>query len=53
MNVHCTDCHTEIPARDAHIRTRSFVRVYFCGSCMEIRGRLAEITAAAREGVSA
>jgi hypothetical protein len=29
----CTDCHLPIPAGQAVIRTRSFVRVAYCQPC--------------------
>lgn len=34
----CTECHTEIPAGEAVIRSHSLERVHFHRDCYELRG---------------
>jgi hypothetical protein len=49
----CNDCRQAIPNGQAHIRSRAFRQVAFCGSCMAIRRRLVEILNAVRHGIAA
>jgi RNase P subunit RPR2 len=49
----CKDCRQPIPNGQAHIRSRAFRQVAFCGCCMAIRQRIAEIVDAVRHGIAA
>ena len=49
----CSDCRLPIPNGQAHIRSRVFRQVAFCGTCWAVRRRLAEIVDAVRHGIAA
>lgn len=43
----CMECHRPIPNGQAHIRSRAFRQVAFCGYCWSVRAIVAAFRAAA------